>query len=399
MDILRTTFYLFAVVGLLSACAVTPKHLDDQQQDQGQHFNRITESFDQYQKSQAAFSEQLHQASYASLAFSGGESIAEQMFVRGDVLNIRIDGLKQFDGLYQITKQGTIELPYAEAIMAEGFSRSSLIKKLKAQLVSKQWFYESHINLDLSVVRFASVNVSVSGAVFNGGRVSINNQPVEKQEDQIQFSAGVFSPNRDLVAAIQAAGGVRPDADVSNIYIKRGAVVTQVSLAAILHGGGFVETPSLINGDEIYVSSTSSEDINLIKPSQITPPGMRILLSNLTAPALNNAQSAVGADATRLPYGASLLDSAVSANCIGGTHSANASRSVVLITRNHGSKKQLVIKRTINQLLANSSNYEVNPYLMPNDGVACYDSRFTNFRDVARGVGELVGPIVLGGLL
>ena len=160
-----------------------------------------------------------------------------------------------------------------------------------------------------------------------------------------------------------------------------------------------METPSLINGDEIYVSSTSSEDISLIKPSQITPPGMRILLSNLTAPALNNAQSAVGADATRLPYGASLLDSAVSANCIGGTHSANASRSVVLITRNHGSKKQLVIKRTINQLLANSSNYEVNPYLMPNDGVACYDSRFTNFRDVARGVGELVGPIVLGGLL
>jgi len=41
----------------------------------------------------------------------------------------------------------------------------------------------------------------------------------------------------------------------------------------------------------------------------------------------------------------------------------------------------------------------VNPYLMPNDGVACYDSRFTNFRDVARGIGELVSPFILGGLL
>jgi len=399
MNILRTTFYLFTVVSLLSACAVTPKHLDDQQQDQDWHFNRVTEHSVRYQKTQAAFAEQLQQSSHRAPAFSDNKKIVEQIFVRGDVLNIRIDGLNQFDGLYQITKQGTIELPYAKAMVAEGFSRSSLLKKLKAQLVHEQWFYEDHINLDLSVVRFASVNVSVSGAVFNEGRISINNQPAVKQEDQIQFNAGVFSPNRDLVAAIQAAGGIRPDADLSNIYLKRGTVITRVSLAAILHGSGFVETPSLINGDEIYIAATNKENVNLIKPSQITPPGMRILLSNLTAPALNNSQSAVGADATRLPYGTSLLDSAVSANCIGGTQSANASRSVVLITRNYGSKKQLVIKRTINQLLANSSNNAINPYLMPNDGVACYDSRFTNFRDVARGIGELVGPIVLGGLL
>ena len=113
---------------------------------------------------------------------------------------------------------------------------------------------------------------------------------------------------------------------------------------------------------------------------------MRIFMSNLTAPALSNAQSAVGSDATRLPYGSSLLDSAISANCIGGTHQANASRSIVMVTRNYGSQRQLVIRRSINQLLANSSDPSVNPYVMPNDGVACYDSQFTNFRDVARGV-------------
>ena len=404
MKNVRTTIYLCVIVLLLSACAVTPKNLDNQNQDQDWHFARMAERSDQYQISAAAFvhqSQQAIQPGYAANQLEKGHinQLEAQTFARGDVLNIRIEGLTQFDGLYQITKQGTIELPYAKAIKVEGLTRGALIERLKAQLVNKQWFYKDHINLDLSVVRLASVNVSVTGAVFNAGRVSINNQPAIKQEDQIQQNGGAFSPDRDLVAAIRAAGGIRPDADLGNIYLKRGSYVTRLSLATILHGNGFVETPSLINGDEIFVAATDKENIRLIKPSQITPPGMRVLLSNLTAPALNNAQSAVGADATRLPYGASLLDSAISANCIGGTQSANASRSVVLITRNYGSNEQLVIKRSINQLLANSSNHRVNPYLMPNDGVACYDSRFTNFRDVARGIGELVGPIVLGGLL
>ena len=122
-------------------------------------------------------------------------------------------------------------------------------------------------------------------------------------------------------------------------------------------------------------------------------------MSNLTAPALSNAQSAVGTDATRLPYGSSLLDSIISANCVGGTHQANASRSVVLITRNFGSTQQLVVHRSVNQLLVGSSNRLINPFIMPNDGIACYDSRLTNFRDVARGIGELISPFLLGRLL
>jgi len=68
-------------------------------------------------------------------------------------------------------------------------------------------------------------------------------------------------------------------------------------------------------------------------------------------------------------------------------------------TRNYGSQRQLVIRRSINQLLANSSDSSVNPYVMPNDGVACYDSQFTNFRDVARGVVEIVSPLFLRGVL
>ncbi len=199
--------------------------------------------------------------------------------------------------------------------------------------------------------------------------------------------------------ALGASGGVRPDADLQNIFLQRDGVIYQLDLASIVSGTQFTPTPSLNNGDVIFVESTGIENRQLIRPSQITPPGMRVFMSNLTAPALNNAQSAVGADATRLPYGASLLDSAISANCVGGTQMANASRSIVMITRNYGSNQQLAIKRSINELLANSSDASINPFVMPNDGVACYDSKFTNFRDVARGIGEVISPIIFGGLL
>ena len=242
----------------------------------------------------------------------------------------------------------------------------------------------------------AAVDVAVFGAVFNPGRVSINNQPIQKQEDAIQQLSGEHSSARNIVAALLAAGGLRPDADLLQVYVKRGDQIIHIPLQRVLTGVGFESTPSLINGDVVLVKTSGFENVQLIKPSQITPPGMRVFMSNLTAPALSNAQSSIGADSTRMPYGSSLLDSAISANCIGGTHNANASRSIVLVTRNHGSKEQLVISRTINQLLRSSSNSSVNPFVMPNDGVACYDSRFSNFRDVARGVVEIISPLLLG---
>ncbi|MBL4672535.1 MAG: hypothetical protein JKX81_09775 [Arenicella sp.] len=399
MIVSQTMLYLSLAAMFLGGCAVLPKQLDSQDQDDGQHFARLVEGAS---KPLAVYGQSSLSASdntYALNHFENQPLLNQQVIVRGDMLSIKIAGLTEFDGLYQVTGQNTIELPFTDAISTHGQTRAGLIERLKTELVRLKWFYQDYINIDLSIVSFAPIEVTVAGSVFNPGRVSVNNQPALKQKEIINQNAGAFSPSRNLISAIQAAGGIRPDADLHQVYLKRGSAVFRVPLANILNGEHFIGTPYLINGDEIIVASTNLENIELIKPSQITPPGMRILMSNLTAPSLSNAQAAVGSDSTRLPYGASLLDSAISANCVGGTQSANASRRIILITRNYGSKQQLVVKRSINQLLANSSDNSVNPFLMPNDGVAFYDSRFTNFRDVARGIGELVGPIVLGRLL
>ena len=378
---------------LLNGCAVTPHELDSLGQDPQQRFSRQVELPQNYQAAVNRFTNAS--ANHSSHI----KALSSTTFSRGDMLRLRFAGMPSLDGLYQINTDGQIELPFAKSLVATGQNRQSLQTLIETEMVQSKWFYIDNAKVDISLVRLAAVDVAVFGAVFNPGRVSVNNQPTQKQEDAIQQTAGAFTSGRNLVAALMASGGIRPDADLFEVYLKRANTTYKIPLNALLSGDEFTKTPALINGDVIFVKSIGVENQKLIRPSQITPPGMRVFMSNATAPVFSNAQAAVGADSTSLPYGSSLLDAAISANCVGGTHMANASRSLILVTRNYGSQQQLVIKRSINQLLAQSSNSSVNPHLMPDDGIACYDSRFSNFRDVARGISEVVSPIFLGGLL
>ncbi len=397
---LATTFII--AIGL-SGCAVAPKTLDGKNSDERGIFERkvitdIETSLDFDGIRPADYKTPLTRIAKAN-TYAHNDNLEMQRLSRGDLLRLRIHGMDTYDGLYQINSNGQIELPINESVFAVGLTRSELVSKLQSLFHMKGWFLDGDTLIDVSLVRAASIDVSVYGAAFNPGRVTINAQPAGKQEDAIQQINGSYANERNLTAAIRAAGGIRPDADLTTIVLVRGGNHYLIDLSRLISGASFNTAPNLIHGDQIHIASNGIENPDLIRPSQITPPGMRVLMSNLTAPALSNAQSAIGADATRLPYGSSLLDGAVSANCVGGTHHANASRTVILITRHHGSKQQLVIKRSINELLANSSRHHVNPFLMPNDGIACYDSRFTNLRDVARGIGDIFGPVILRGVL
>ena len=393
-----------AVIASLAGCAVTPKVLDNQGQDEDQVFMRKVIQTTDDDQTRLSFGLAIkgnltHNVAEYTKPSIQSASFPNLVIAAGDVLKIRINDMEKLDGLYQVTANGELELPFAESLKVSGLSRRQAIDTLEKELVRLNWFYSDQVQVELSAVKLAPVMVSVTGAVFNSGRVSVNNRPTAKAEEMVQRVGGGFSQGRDIIAGINAAGGLRPDADIANIYIKRNNQVIRLNLTPLIDGKGNVTTPQLTSGDQLYIPSTGIESIALIKPSQVTPPGLRLFLSNLIAPSLSNAQGAVGSDSTRLPYGSSLLDSAVSANCVGGTHSANASRSVLFITRNYGNQKQLVISRSINQLLAKSSDRTINPFVMPNDAVACYDSKFTNFRDVARGIGELINPILLGRLL
>ena len=125
-------------------------------------------------------------------------------------------------------------------------------------------------------------------------------------------------------------------------------------------------------------------------------------MSNLTRPALSNANSAIGKHSTELPYGTRLLQGLVSANCVGGIQATNARRWSVLISRNPITGESEVIARSVEELVRRADRDDFNPVLLPNDAIACYDSHVTNIRDVIAAFSEAVAPVlnaaVLGGI-
>jgi len=54
-----------------------------------------------------------------------------------------------------------------------------------------------------------------------------------------------------------------------------------------------------------------------------------------------------------------------------------------------------VIERSVEELMRQAHDAQKNPYLMPNDAVACYDSDVTNIRDIARFMMDIINPIKL----
>ncbi len=137
---------------------------------------------------------------------------------------------------------------------------------------------------------------------------------------------------------------------------------------------------------QIIVPAAGRFQPELMRPSLITPPGIKVFVSNLTVPASSNSTSAVGNDEEGItfPYGARFSQAAIAINCAGGTKAINAHRKAVLVRVNRLTGETTYLDRSVEDLLHNSHNDEDNPFLMPRDGVACYDSTLTNTRDVLK---------------
>ena len=98
--------------------------------------------------------------------------------------------------------------------------------------------------------------------------------------------------------------------------------------------------------------------------------------------------SALTKDTTGVPYGTRFLQGLVGANCVGGSM-LNAQRHAVLISRNPITHQSVVIQRSIEQLVRNANRDDMDPFLMPEDAIACYDSTAASISDFVGLVGGL----------
>ncbi len=304
----------------------------------------------------------------------------------GDRFNITVPGMEEFTGDYMINADGRVILPFAAEVSAVGLTNTELLKRIEGAYIKAGIFKRAGLKLAVRPVQYAPINVYVQGAVFGPGRSVINNLKDSDKTDKYLTKFGDAPLDRFVPSALHSAGGVRPDADVSRITLIRNGEKTVLDWRGAFTGDD-VEDVALIEGDRLVVPVADCFQSGLVRPSQITPPGIRVLMSNLTQPALHNANSAINKDSTSLPYGVRFLQGLIVANCVGGARTSNAERHAVLISRNPKTQQTEVVQRSIEELVRSADRDSINPHLMPDDAIACYDSKTIEFREVLSTIG------------
>jgi len=311
----------------------------------------------------------------------------------GDRLEVSIPNDTYFARVYEVNQDGNLEIPYLGLLPVGGLEPPEVQTKLSEALIEKKFFPPNRLQLSVQVLIWAPVQVSVAGAVFQPGRILIND-PYDRpaitsiSTDSRQVT-GSYPVRRYLTVAIKAAGGVLPTADLTQVKLVRNNQEQIVDLSGIFAGSPITDIP-LIAGDQVVVPPSDRFQPELMRPSQITPSGVKVFVSNLTTPAapVDNQQEGVP-----FPYGARFSQAVISANCAGGIVATNADRKAILIRVDTLSGKTTVVERKVEDLLRNSTSNEDNPPLLPRDGVACYDSDITNTRDIFRSIAEFLNPL------
>lgn len=349
----------------------------------------------------SASSQNLGQCQDMDLALTGqpidaglGAAFDEPVLLSpGDLLRLEIVRGEGFEGDFVISPAGYLRLPHIGDIPAAGTTKNQLENSISRLLVSGGYFKSNFVQVSTSVLHWAPIQVSVSGAVFQSGDVLLNEKKADSDAALRLDAVGDFALQRRLSAALYASAGVRPDADIRNVVLIRNGRRRVFDMTGALDGGPN-EDPLLVAGDRVHVPSRGCFQAALARPSRITPPGIRVFMSNLTSPSRSNANSAIGDYATQLPYGTRFLQGLVSANCVGGIQATNARRWAVLISRNPMTGESEVVARSIEDLVRRADRDDFNPVLLPNDALACYDSHVTNVRDVLAMVSETAAPVL-----
>ena len=311
----------------------------------------------------------------------------------GDRFNIFVFGSPEFSGDYAINADGTVVLPFVKPIEALGMTNTELSEHIEATFVAAGLFTQEGLKLSVRPVQYAPINVTVAGAVFIPGRHAINSINASDKLDRALNKFGDSPMERFVGAAIRAAGGVRPDADLSNVKVIRSGRMFVLDWRGAITGAPVDDIP-LIEGDHVDIGESGCFQSALVRPSQVTLGGIKIFSSNLTVPALNNSASSIGGPNAGggVPYGTRFLQGLVQANCVGGTFSTNASRYGILISRNPKTRETEVVQRSIEELVRSPLRDMINPYLMPDDAIACYDSTTTEVRDVMTTLQTIFNP-------
>lgn len=397
----RKKTVVLALVGLsalaLAGCSATQRITNIEAVGEGKSYQaeyRDQASGRNSRISPASFTMNRQKCSEPAPVADNAQLFPPEVLSPGDLVEVMVGDDETFSGKYEISSDGTLKVRDLVSVKAFGKSVTEIGNAVSKALASAG-YYNVAPNVSVRLVDFGAVRAFVGGAVFEAGMVTIGGSAATGDDNSRVQTLGATTENRRLSRAIQSAGGIRPDADLSRVSIKRNGKRMTVDLRNAITGGMF-DDKIILAGDEITVPSLGCFQAALVTPSVVSPTGAKVFMSNLTDPAQSNANSAIGKDTRELRYGTRMLQAVVSMNCVGGSKMTNASRSAVLYSRNPETGKSIVIERNIEDLLRNADRDDYDPFILPNDALACYDSTTTDVIKVAQGFGIVAGAVVLG---
>ena len=116
----------------------------------------------------------------------------------GDLLELTIENGDGFNGKYVIDSNGELSVPFLNPIVVSGQTLKQIEEQIELGLVRDQLFLPSKNLVSLKVLHWAEIEVSVSGAVFQPGRVRINTKIPEQLLNQRINASGDHSSTRML---------------------------------------------------------------------------------------------------------------------------------------------------------------------------------------------------------
>lgn len=166
------------------------------------------------------------------------------------------------NGAISVGKDGVISLPYVGDVMMLGRTQAEIRDTITSGL--KKYFKRAQV--DVRIIEYNSQRVVVTGEVATPGEQKLTVAELR------------------VIAALAAAGGVTPQADLENAEIRRAdGSVEAVDLMALYNRGDQSQNAVLQSGDTIYVPQNHRNKVFLagevVKPQSLPIPKGRLTLT------------------------------------------------------------------------------------------------------------------------